>query len=125
MIAGNQTILVVEDYADLRDLIEQILRRAGYRVILVGDGASALKAAADHPGTIDLLFTDITLPVMSGPELATALAPSHPETRVLFTSGLPDAYIEATQVSSPATRFISKPFMAEALLGTIQEILEP
>lgn len=118
------TVLVVEDYDDLRVMIEEILGRAGYRVLAVGDGPSALRAAEDSGGTIDLLLTDITLPEMSGTELARALKPNHPQMRLLFMSGYPDPHLSTGRPAQPAIPFIQKPFMAPELLQRMREVLE-
>ena len=120
----SPTVLVVEDFEDLRSVIEETLLSAGYRVLVTRDGSSALKAARDHVGSIDVLFTDITLPEMLGTELAKALEPSRPEMRVLFMSGYPDPHLRANAPGQPAIPFIQKPFSVPELLQKMREVLE-
>jgi PAS domain S-box-containing protein len=83
----SETILLVEDQPEVCSLATSILGDCGYRVLAAAAGAEALELADRHPGTIDLLLTDVVLPGMSSRELAARLAAKRPGTRVLFTSG--------------------------------------
>ena len=86
-LQGSETILLVEDEAEVRNLIAEILRGNGYTVLEARAGDEAW-AFADRSGTmIDLLITDVVMPRMSGPELADRVSRRHPELRVLYVSG--------------------------------------
>ena len=85
--SGHETILVVEDEPQLRDLTRQFLESHGYTVLVAEHGAAALEVARRHPGPIHLLLTDIIMPVMNGRELAQRMAVFSPKTRILFMSG--------------------------------------
>ena len=114
--SGAVTILVVDDESGIRELVRKILRREGYRVLEAASGEEALKAARGQP--IDLLVTDMTMPGISGSELARRMQESAPRLRVLYISGYtPD---EAVQRGS---NFLPKPFNIETLLRKVREAL--
>ena len=81
------TILLVDDEQSVRSIVLKILRRASYNVIEAENGEAALKLAESHPGTIDLVITDMYMPGLRGPEVAARLALTRPGLRVLFMSG--------------------------------------
>jgi PAS domain S-box-containing protein len=117
------TVLVVDDYGDLRELMEEILKNAGYRVLSASDGASALALAKEKPGEIDVLLTDIVMPSMLGPDLAEQMKLLNPNLRVLFMSGyaLPtQAGLGTIGVDTP---LLQKPFMGPELLDKMREVL--
>jgi signal transduction histidine kinase/CheY-like chemotaxis protein len=119
---GTGTVLVVEDYGDLRELIEEILKSAGYRVLSAPDGVAALALARQHPGEIDVLLTDVVMPNMLGPDLADQMKSDHPELRVLFMSGHAQPAFGTTTLA-PDTQLLQKPFMADELLDKLHEVL--
>ncbi|HMH75900.1 MAG TPA: response regulator, partial [Candidatus Udaeobacter sp.] len=82
-----RTILVVDDDPWVRVLARDVLAGEGYRVLEASDGQDAIRVAAEHPGPIHLLLTDVVMPQMSGPELAKRLVRSRPETKILCMSG--------------------------------------
>jgi PAS domain S-box-containing protein len=119
---GSATVLVVEDYADLRDLIEEILKGAGYQVLAAQDGAAGLNVARAHVREIDVLLTDIVMPNMLGPDLAEKLKSDNPQLRVLFMSGHAQPAL-GTMALAPGTQLLQKPFMADELLDKLHEVL--
>jgi len=119
---GTGTVLVVEDYEDLRDLIEEILKAAGYRVLTAPDGAAGLTLAREHSGEIDALLTDIVMPHMLGPDLADQMKADNPGLRILFMSGHAQPALGTTTLA-PGTELLQKPFMAEELLDKLHEVL--
>jgi two-component system, cell cycle sensor histidine kinase and response regulator CckA len=121
---GHQTILLVEDEASVRELALRILDRLGYRVLVAANGADALSLASGFGERIDLLLTDVVMPGMSGRGLATALARSHPESAVLFTSGYTDDMIGQHGVLEPGLRFLGKPYTPQVLAHAVHEALE-
>ncbi|MGH7268172.1 MAG: GAF domain-containing protein, partial [Candidatus Rokuibacteriota bacterium] len=121
---GSETVLLVEDEGELRDLTGEILEALGYRILKAGDGKEALAVAARHAGRIELLLTDVVMPQMSGRELASRLAESQPDVRILYMSGYTDEAISHHGVLDPGTALLQKPFSAEALARKIREVLD-
>jgi PAS domain S-box-containing protein len=117
------TVLVVDDYADLRELMEEILRGAGYRVLSASDGTAALTVARDHKGEIDVLLTDIVMPSMLGSDLADQMKLENPGLRVLFMSGFARPIQGQVGRMDPETPLLQKPFMGPELLDKMREIL--
>ncbi len=116
------TVLVVDDYADLRELMGEILEGAGYHVLSASDGATALAVARQHPGQIDVLLTDVVMPSMLGPDLAEQMKIENPDLRVLFMSGF--AYpVQGVGMIAPETPLLLKPFMGPELLDKMREVL--
>jgi PAS domain S-box-containing protein len=119
---GNETILVAEDERAVREFVERVLTGAGYRVVAAANGADARAAAATLPA-IDLLFTDVVMPGMSGVELAAGLAAAHPGLPVIYASGYSDGVVPGPAVAD-RLRYLPKPFTAEALLARVREVLD-
>ncbi|WP_145138932.1 DUF4118 domain-containing protein [Roseomonas gilardii] len=114
---GGRTVLLVEDQPDLRRMMEETLREAGWRVQAVADGAGALEALRTF--LPDLLLTDVALPGgVSGTELGRYLCGRHPGARVLLMSGLQDRDVEGTGFP-----FLGKPFGREELLRVVSIVL--
>ncbi len=118
---GTETILVVEDDRALREMVVGLLRRLGYTVLSAANGWEAL-AMKPGPG-VDLLFTDVVMPGMSGKELAARARLPHPGMRVLFTSGAPGHAMVQPELSSERADFLQKPFTPSALARKLREIL--
>jgi CheY-like chemotaxis protein len=98
-----------------------MLRRSGYVVIEAGDGAEAERLAREHNGDIDVLLTDIVMPGVRGPELATRLRGARPILRVVYMSGFRDTEPLA-DVDRGEALFLAKPFVRAALLGAITRV---
>jgi nitrogen-specific signal transduction histidine kinase/CheY-like chemotaxis protein len=124
VIGGRETLLVVEDQEQVRDLTCRVLRRQGYRVLEAADGASALRLAQEFPEPIDLLATDVVMPGMNGRELYDALRLSRPGLRVLYVSGYPGNVILHHGIMEEGGDFLSKPFSLVALAAKVREVLE-
>jgi PAS domain S-box-containing protein len=120
---GSETILLVEDEPGIRSLMRRTLESRGYRVIEAGDGAAGLVAADTHHGSIDMLLTDIVMPVMSGPDLAQRLIRQRPGIRVLYVSGYPHNFSASQHPGSGRLWFLAKPFTPFALAQTVQQCL--
>ena len=121
---GTESVLLVEDETMVRDLLRGLLERHGYRVLIARSGEEALEVAAAHPGALDLLVTDVVMPGIGGPELATRLAPLHPRLRVLYVSGYADDDVLRHGVREGLTAFLQKPFSMEALVVKVREVLD-
>ncbi|HZY04581.1 MAG TPA: ATP-binding protein [Anaeromyxobacteraceae bacterium] len=119
----GQTVLVVEDSDPVRDLVSQVLARGGYSVLKARCGEEALQVAAQHPGTIHLLITDVVMPGMRGREVADRIAAARPETRILYVSGYTEDAIVHHGVLEAGIDFLGKPFTPQALERKVDEIL--
>jgi DNA-binding NtrC family response regulator len=105
-------------------MLVEVLKAADYHVLDARHGADALELAERHPGPIDLLVTDMTMPGFSGSELARRLAVPRPKMRVLFISGYTDE--EAAQLGkiNQPLQFLQKPFHPDAFLTKTRQILD-
>jgi CheY-like chemotaxis protein len=121
---GDETVLLVEDDASVRELALLILRRLGYVVLLAANGGEALMLAEKHRSAIDLLLTDVVMPGLNGRELAERLVEVHPEMRVLFSSGYTDDIILHHGVVDERVDFISKPFTMQSLATKVRAALD-
>ena len=119
-----ETVLVVDDEAQVRTLARDILLGAGYRVLEAEDGEQALRVAEDHPGVIHVLLTDIMMPGINGKELADRLLIARPETKPIFMSGRAAEVISDAGVLIPVDAFLAKPFTVDRLLNKVRERLE-
>jgi CheY-like chemotaxis protein len=121
---GSETVLLVEDEESLRNMVREILEDSGYKVIEAHDARHALEIAERHPAPIDLLMTDVVMPGMSGRDLASRLAASHAETRVLYMSGYTDDAVVLHGVLAADVSFLQKPFTIDALARKVREVLD-
>ncbi|HEY6058942.1 MAG TPA: PAS domain S-box protein [Gemmatimonadales bacterium] len=121
--AGGETVLLVEDEPGVRSLACRALRRFGYRVLEAGNGAEALKVARQSQDPIHLLLTDVVMPEMGGRELALTLKRERPATRVLYTSGYPDAAGVQEEVQEAVVAYLPKPYTPEDLAKKVREVL--
>lgn len=120
---GNETILLVEDQANLRIFMEGVLKRYGYKTLSVPDGREAVQLAERHPGPIHLLLTDVVMPGMNGRELAERLLTLRPGLLVLYTSGYTEDAIIRRGVLEADVAFLQKPFTPMAMVRKIRETL--
>jgi len=101
-----------------------VLTRRGYRVYTVGGLEEAIEYAASREEPIDLVFTDVVLPGISGPAMVTRMQGTHPDARVLFMSGYVDHSILPGGLIQPGTAFLQKPFTADALANKVRDVLD-
>jgi len=121
---GRETVLVVEDQRELRELAGAILSGYGYQVLEAPDGAAALEICRLHHGVIDAMVTDVVMPGMSGWDLAARLAALRPDMRVLFMSGYTENVAMRKTVFYGAVDYLQKPFTPEALARKLRECLD-
>ena len=122
-VAGHETVLVVEDEPMVRAISVESLEMLGYRVLQASHGEDALEVARAYAGTIDLVVSDVVMPVMGGPALVQRLRIERPHVKVLFVSGYTDDAIVRQGVLEPGVEFLQKPFALAALARRIREIL--
>jgi CheY-like chemotaxis protein len=121
---GSETILLVEDDWQVRDLLAAGLKAQGYTLIVASDGQEALDRAAAARIPVDILVTDVVLPVLSGPEVAARLTETMPNLPVLFMSGYAEDAVVHQGVVDAGVAFLSKPFSVADLGRRIRDILQ-
>ena len=120
----NETVLVVEDDARVRDILRKVLSLHGYTVLQASSGDQALALVRQHQRPIDLLISDVVMPRMSGQQLATQLKACLPRLRVLFVSGYSASMLERPDCPSwEEPPFLQKPFTPDILIRKIHEVL--
>jgi len=117
------TILVAEDEPAVRMLVTKTLEQLGYTVLEATDGYEALGIIERHKGVIDLLVTDVIMPLMNGHELSTRLGSIRPGTKVVYMSGYTDEVLAFHGIAQPEIDFIQKPFTAPELAGKVEMML--
>lgn len=124
MSTANERIMVVDDEVSIRDMVSKFLTQAGYRVDLFANGAEAWAALSHNPESWDLLFTDQTMPGMTGEQLAAKALTLRPGLPVIISSGfsesLDDGRIQALGVKA----YLQKPVGVFTLLSAVAEVLQ-
>ncbi len=120
---GRECVLLVEDEDAVRRWMARMLRERGYTVLEAHDGVSALACAEAQGSAIDVLATDVDMPRLSGIELARHLSVRRPGLRVMFFSGSSQERLEGPDSCVEGSRFLQKPFSAEALLAGLRSLL--
>jgi signal transduction histidine kinase len=122
--SGTETVLLVEDDADVRGFARRVLAAAGFTVLEADHGASAIELAEAHLDTIHLLVTDAVLPGMHGAELAERLVAARSGLRVLYVSGFTENSVIHHGVVARGVNFLPKPYRAEDLVGRVRSVLD-
>jgi PAS domain S-box-containing protein len=124
--SGTETVLLVEDQEEIRELAAEFLRNKGYTVLVAADGHQALQMADEHKRAIHLLLTDVVMPNVGGRELALQLAQSRPQMKVLFMSGYPDHSPWNSELGDgcDSTMVLQKPFLLDTLARKIRGLLD-
>lgn len=123
VLGGTETVLVVEDEDDVRELTREVLEGAGYTVLEAARPDEAMRIAGQQAGSIDLLLTDVVMPDRSGLALALQLTAFYPQMRVVFMSGYAAGAEDRIRILGPGTAFIAKPFTPDSLLAKIRQTL--
>jgi two-component system, cell cycle sensor histidine kinase and response regulator CckA len=124
MLRGSETLLIVEDEEQVRVLARTILRKYGYEVLEARSGGDALLVCEQNRGAIDLLLTDVVLPLMSGPQLAARVAPMHPSMRILYMSGYTGSSETLQHLHTSGVPFLQKPLTPGRLVSRVREVLD-
>jgi PAS domain S-box-containing protein len=121
---GNETILVVEDDDEVRAFSAEVLRELGYHVLEAGEGMAALRILEQLQTSVDLLFTDVVMPGMSGRDLSDAARKLRPALKVLYTSGYTrNAIVHGGRLDA-GVELLPKPFTSRLLAERVREILD-
>ena len=123
IIGGNETILVVEDEADILEMTSNMLHSLGYTVLAAEDPLQALEICDALEGRIDLLLSDVIMPNMNGRELAERLRQLYPGIKCLYMSGYTADIIAHQGVLDEGIHFLQKPFSHAALAAKVREAL--
>ena len=121
---GSEIILLVEDEPALRAMAARILRESGYAVMEASNGDEALRLAIDAGGRMQLLVTDVIMPLMDGRALAEQLTSIYPEIKTLFMSGYASETISPLGEARRPEWFLQKPFTYAALARKVREVMD-
>ena len=117
------TVLIVEDDAGIRELAGKILTRCGYDVLVADGGAQAVEIGRRNAVKIDVLLSDVVMPGMSGPVVASILRELRPSIKVVFMSGYTEDPVVREGVMGRNVPFLQKPFTPDLLANKILEVL--
>jgi PAS domain S-box-containing protein len=121
---GDETILFVEDEKQVRELVEQVLTRLGYTVLVAAGGGEAVELAKANRHRIKLLVTDIVMPQLSGPQVCSRVSAYVPGLAVLYISGYTGDAVFDRGVREEGVAFLQKPFTPVALARRVREVLD-
>jgi len=121
---GTETILLVEDDSDVRNILALTLTEAGYTIITAACGSDAVRLFGENHSQIDLILMDVIMPGMNGKEAYTRISEQHPEARVIFMSGYTADIILHKGIMDDDINFIHKPVSKQQLLKKIREVLD-
>lgn len=117
-------LLIAEDDADMRDLLQEVLEEAGHETVLAPDGRAALTLLQHDHEALDLLITDVQMPTMKGDELLRAVRARRAEVPVIVITAFGSVEQAVELVKAGAFQYITKPFKTAELLATIEQALE-
>lgn len=123
-MAGDETILLVDDDPDARRSMRRVLERKGYQVLEAGDPDEAGEAAERHASEIALAVLDVVLPDKDGVTVGSELAATIPDLRVLYMSGYLEGELPEGSEGVARSAFLAKPFTVEELLDRVRELLD-
>src|SRR6476661_3987510 len=121
---GAETILIVEDEPAVRRMASRALRSQGYAILEAANGAEALEVLSRATSPVDLVLSDVVMPVLNGRELSERIAVDRPEVRVLFMSGYTDDDIVRRGLLRPGAPFLQKPFVPADLSRKVRDVLD-
>jgi two-component system, cell cycle sensor histidine kinase and response regulator CckA len=120
-----RTILLVEDEAFVRDVMDEALQSVGYRVLKTQNAEEALQLYQSWHGELNLLLTDVVMPGQNGRELARQLRMQCPSLRTIFMSGYGESMALLGAERDANVFYLSKPFSLPGLLKKVKEVLKP
>jgi two-component system cell cycle sensor histidine kinase/response regulator CckA len=121
---GSETILIAEDHAGVREMAQEILEGLGYKIILANDGAEAVAKFADNRNEIALVFLDVVMPKMNGPDAYESMTRLRADVPVIFTSGYADEMAQLATLAAKGATLLQKPYAPKDLARKIRERLD-
>ena len=126
----SRTILIVEDYKELRNLIGEILKEAGYQVSEAANGEEGLSWLREQRADVNLVITDLAMPGMDGHAFAEQIRAeqvrqARPDIKIVFMSADPDPVLERVGAWEHGIRLLRKPFTDEELIACVRDALKP
>jgi PAS domain S-box-containing protein len=121
---GSETILIVEDNPQVRNLARLILKGAGYRVLEAEDGQHAMEVFSKYQEDIDLVISDVVMPRMGGREVMDHMRAINPLVKILFTSGYSASGIHTDFILKEGLEFVAKPYDTETLRTRVRAVLD-
>ncbi len=122
-IEGGGTVLVIEDEAQVRNMVKKMLTRLGYKVIEARDGAEAVEIFQQHQHEIHIVLSDLTMPCMDGWETLAALRKLSPDIPVILSSGYDEVQVMADEHAEQPNAFLGKPYQLKVLRETINRVM--
>jgi two-component system cell cycle sensor histidine kinase/response regulator CckA len=124
-LRGNQTILLVEDEAQLLKAVQTMLIQLGYTVLTAATPGEAIRLSKEYADPLHLLITDVIMPEMNGQDLARVLRQPRPDLKCLFISGYTSDHVSHQSILAEDAYYLQKPFLMNDLALKIKTILEP
>ncbi len=122
---GSETVLLVEDEQNLREVTVELLESEGYRVLVARDGPTAIAISQAQPEMIHVLLIDIVLPKMSGTVLAGRIKEVRRDLKVLYMPGYTGNLVAHQDLLDADSALIQKPFMKHTLMSELRRVLKP
>ena len=119
----DELVLVVDDEEPILNLVQNVLKRFGYRVLLAGNGVEAVALYARRQKEVKAVITDMIMPIMDGPSTVIALRAINPDIKIIGSSGLTSQDGVAKARNAGIRHFIPKPYTTETILNTLAEVL--
>lgn len=121
---GSETILIVEDNKQVRELAQLILQGAGYKVVVASNGQEALNIFKENIGNIDLALLDVVMPRMGGQEVMNRMRELQPDLKVMFASGYSASGVHADFIMKEGLELIRKPYSSDGLRSSVRKVLD-
>ena len=116
-------MLVVDDELSVRDITRKVLEKSGYRVLTANDGAAAVALYAQHQAEVQVVLTDLIMPVMDGTATVRVLREISPKVKIIVTSGVASKHKLAEIAGLDVQAYLQKPCAAQTLLITVDQVL--
>ena len=123
-LGSGKTVLIVDDEDSIRQIAQRTLESFGYRTFIATNGQQAISVYEEYRDEIDVVLTDMMMPVMDGPAAIIRLVDINPDIRIIATSGLPPERDFPVAVRRNVREFLSKPYSAETLLTCLSSALD-
>ena len=121
---GTETVLIIEDEKSVLKMAAQLLKNQGYQILEAPGSEDAMRVFEEHSGPIDLVLTDVVMPVCRGPALVERLKQLRDNFKVLYMSGYTDGGVGDLGVLRRGDNFIQKPFTLESLANKVRSVLD-